>query len=661
MTQLARRLAAALVVLAVLALLHPTPARAQTGPGDASLVLVERPPWVAPEDEVAFLLATEGDVAAATLTLEVFSALDSVEELEESATEDVGVRLSLSGPIPVGELPPGRDGTRSVGLRVSPEPVDGGTVQLTSPGVHPVVITLFDAAGAELDQVRTPLVRLGDDRQDWEAPDLAVLLDVAAAPTLQPDGSRAVRPAELRRLARTGDVLAAHPGLGLSVAALPDTVDALATLPDPSAEQLLDRLAEQELLALPYVPLPLASLIREGVGGVIAPLVDRGGALLADRLDAAPERSLWTDPSAVGADGARLLADLGFDAVLVDGVAPAEEDEDRDEDEDVPLLDAGPRPVTSAPGLRGVVVDPVLSAELADAAGDRVDAGHVALARILLSPVEERPDEAEANVLVRPGDLDTDPVLGRLLALLDDPTAPVRVGGLDLVPRVVDADAEPVEEPEVDAPDIADAAQRVLAAAVPLDSLEGMIGTSSSRADDLRLQIATALATTTSAPRRDAALQVVEDALGEAFGGIRLSGQTDLNLTSRRGSLPVTVENDNPFPVEVVVQLRSDRLAFPDGEHVAVTVAPRDILRIDVGVEALATGSVPVFVELRSPDDRVQLDGRRLNVRSTAISGVGIVLSLGALLVLVVWWARSWRRNRSGPATEAEPPGEPMG
>ncbi len=652
-----RALRALLVAVAALLLLA---APAQTDPADpAALDLVDRPAWVAPVDEVSFLVAATGDVSAASVQLEVFSALDSVEELDESATEDVGVRLSLSGPTPVAELPPGRDGSRSLTLRVSPEPVDGETVQLVAPGVHPVVITLLAADGTELDQIRTPLVRLGDDREDWEAPDLAVLLDVAATPTLQPDGTRAIGAAELRRLARTGQLLADHPELGLSVAAVPDTVDALATLPDQSAEELLDRLGEQELLALPYLPLPLAALIDEGVGGVITPLVDRGDALLADRLGTSPERSVWTDGSAVGSDGARLLADLGFDAVLVD--PPVETDDVEADDEPTPLVDAGPRAVVGARGLRGMVADPILSAELADAAGDHPDAGHDALARLLLRPVEDPDEDGESTVLARPGDLDADSVLSRLLPLLDDPRSPVRVGGLDLVPTAVDDEAEPVEETVVVAPDIADAARRVLAAAVPLDSLEGMIGTTSSRADALRLQVATALATTTPVPRRDAAMDTVEEELRTAFAGIRLSGQTDLNLTSRRGSLPVTVENANPFPVDVVVQIRSDRLSFPDGELVPVTVDAGDIRRIDVGVEALATGSVPVFVELWTPDDQVQLDGRRLNVRSTAISGVGVVLSLGALLVLVVWWARSWRRNRGNRADAPQPVAEPMG
>src|SRR3546814_14753504 len=60
----------------------------------------------------------------------------------------------------------------------------------------------------------------------------------------------------------------------------------------------------------------------------------------------------------------------------------------------------------------------------------------------------------------------------------------------------------------------------------------------------------------------------------------------------RRGTLPVTVENANPFPVDVVIRSTSDRLRFPDGEDLPVTVEAGDALRVDVPVEALATGSV---------------------------------------------------------------------
>ena len=45
-------------------------------------------------------------------------------------------------------------------------------------------------------------------------------------------------------------------------------------------------------------------------------------------------------------------------------------------------------------------------------------------------------------------------------------------------------------------------------------------------------------------------------------------------------------------------------------------------------------------------DYRTQLGVLRLNVRSTAFSGVGLVLSFGAVLVLLTWWVRHIRATR---------------
>lgn len=648
----------ALVGLLVVALASGPPARAtpsQAGPAGATIDLVDRVPWVAPEDQALFSFTTSGDTSAAAVQVEVFSALDSVEELEESATEDVGVRLSLSEPVAVGALATGPDGTQTVGVPVSAEPVDGATVQIVGPGVHPVVISLLDATGQVLDQIRTPLVRLGDDDEGWEAPNLAVLLDVAAAPSLRPDGSRTIATDELRRLGRVSALIEAHPDLGLSVAARPDTIDALGALPDAGAATLIERLTGRDLLSGPYLPLPVGTLVDEGLGGFVAPLVERGEALLADRLGATTERRAWTGSGEVGTEGARLLTELGFESVVVEA-EPV--DEDDDDDDLAPLVDSGPRPVDDAGALAGLLVEPTLSEELAASAGGDADAAHDALARLLLRPVEGDPDEDDdetTTVLVRPDDLAADSVLAGLLALLDDPATPVRVGGLDLVDAVVDEGVEPVERADPPDPDLGDIAARALVAGDQLDSYQALIGAESFRADDLRLQVATALATSTPAARRDAAMDRVEEVLGSAFGSVRLSGERNLNLTSRQGSLPVTVENANPFPVEVVIRTRSDRLRFPDGRDLPVTVAPGDAVRIDVAVEALATGSVPVSVELWTTDDRVRLDGRQLNVRSTAISGVGLALSLGALVVLVVWWARSWRRTRRAPSGDPGP------
>jgi hypothetical protein len=62
-------------------------------------------------------------------------------------------------------------------------------------------------------------------------------------------------------------------------------------------------------------------------------------------------------------------------------------------------------------------------------------------------------------------------------------------------------------------------------------------------------------------------------------------------------------------------------------------------------------------VTVSSPDDTLVLDRSTFDIRSTAISGVGLLLSVGAGLFLAIWWGRHWRRtSRARRKDGAEPP-----
>ena len=68
-----------------------------------------------------------------------------------------------------------------------------------------------------------------------------------------------------------------------------------------------------------------------------------------------------------------------------------------------------------------------------------------------------------------------------------------------------------------------------------------------------------------------------------------------------------------------------------------------------VRVEAKARTSgdnLPVEVTLRTPDGQLIIARSLLSVHSTSISIVGIALTVLAGLVLVIWWARTWRKGR---------------
>jgi hypothetical protein len=51
-------------------------------------------------------------------------------------------------------------------------------------------------------------------------------------------------------------------------------------------------------------------------------------------------------------------------------------------------------------------------------------------------------------------------------------------------------------------------------------------------------------------------------------------------------------------------------------------------------------------ITVKSPDSSIELDRTTFDIRSTAVTGVGFVLSIGAGLFLAVWWARHWHSSR---------------
>jgi hypothetical protein len=109
-----------------------------------------------------------------------------------------------------------------------------------------------------------------------------------------------------------------------------------------------------------------------------------------------------------------------------------------------------------------------------------------------------------------------------------------------------------------------------------------------------------------------------------------------------------------------VVRLESAKLEFPDGEERTLTLTEQTT-RIDLAVRARASGSFPLDVEITSPDEQRMLATTRYTVQSTAVSGVGLVLSVGAGLFLVAWWASHWRRTRRSAklVTDTHPAARP--
>ena len=161
----------------------------------------------------------------------------------------------------------------------------------------------------------------------------------------------------------------------------------------------------------------------------------------------------------------------------------------------------------------------------------------------------------------------------------------------------------------------------------------------------------TPIARTTSTPRGAA--------MADVAGGVTTPSTFSLTLTAREGTIPLTIRNDSGVPVQVLIRLRSQKLEFPDGDTIELELV-EESTRIDIRVRSRATGAFPLLIDVRTPDGQRSLSTSRYTVRSTAVSGAGLVLSVGAGVFLTVWWARHWRRTRrSKKLVAAERPTPP--
>lgn len=110
-----------------------------------------------------------------------------------------------------------------------------------------------------------------------------------------------------------------------------------------------------------------------------------------------------------------------------------------------------------------------------------------------------------------------------------------------------------------------------------------------------------------------------------------------------------------PYPVTGTLTLTSDKLLFPNGTtqwSEGATLLPggsgsAHTTVVPVTVRTRASGLFRVGIAFASPDRDLLLSSGQVSVRSTATSVVGIVLSLGAVLVLVAWWLRTSRKRRA--------------
>lgn len=646
--------------------------QARTSQASASRIgLVSQSSWVAPQGAFDATLDLHGTGPDDRLALTVYPAVANRSRFDDSIRgENLGTPLSANLPaLPLSffDATPSTTGgsqiTTNVPVSATDEPSFG--IQLTQPGVYPVRIAITDDAGTQLDSLMTHLVRL-PSQEGAPALALSMIVPVHAPPTFGPDGTAQMDSSALNRIDAALDAVRAHPSVPVALLPTPETVEGLAAVDQAAAgsggsatqiSSLEAAVANRKVLGTTFVDLDVGSWLAAPApaDATVRAQLLTGAESIAAQIGVRPDTStVLVDPTFT-TEALAVFHFTGTEQLIVP------------QDQLAPLAGGA----TSSAALQAFEVAdsngqliPAISTDqtLADRltqTDDPVLNGHLVLADLAVLWADgARP---RGTVLAVPPDLDVD--TRTYDAILDGLADRMTGSGAAPVVSAVSVDdlfvvtniaanpnrpAETLERSYTAGPvrPLGDLPDRINQVTDQVAAYRTMLGADVSRATALDRQLLIAGAEGLDDDTRSAYIDGVAGFVSEQFAGIVAPDDQRVTLTAENGKVPITVENHLDYEVEVEVEVASVKLEFPEGNTTTVVLPPATSTRVEVAVVSRASGAFPVAVTVRTPDQHVTVASTRFTVRSTAISGIGLILSISAGLFLLVWWGMHFRKTR---------------
>ncbi|WP_369257413.1 DUF6049 family protein [Geodermatophilus amargosae] len=374
-----------------------------------------------------------------------------------------------------------------------------------------------------------------------------------------------------------------------------------------------------------------------------------GAALLADVLGVAPRTDLaWAPGGALRPDTLATLRAGGVERVVLASSALS----DGDAVLGVPDGTAAARasvPADDGP-VEALVADAGLSSVVgtADTAvgGPRI-AEQRYVAELVLVSQQAGTDPAGQSVLVAPArGVDPDPEA--VAAMIADTALPgLRPASLtDLAAGPVADAGTPLEQAGAAVLDPAGLGELAAAGGLRDDLAGAVVG------EDPATALASsdaALARAASAAWRDdpagflAAAQDVRDTVGGLRGRVTLVAPADgtYSLASSDAPLVLTVQNDLPFAVRVLPQVRTrDNVGLTIGDLSAQELAPGQRTTLEVPTQVRQSGRFAVTASLTTPGGGALGDDVAIQVRSTAYGTISLSITIGAAVLLGLLFLR---------------------
>ncbi|MCU1494648.1 MAG: hypothetical protein JWO62_2412 [Acidimicrobiaceae bacterium] len=563
-------------------------------------------------------------------------------------------------------------------------------------GVYPLEAALVDAStGNVLATLTTHLIYTAGTAGSLPL-NVSLVIPSGTIPALGTAGGALLSTTRLRSLQEMLGAMAAQPATKVTLELYPQLLVALERDPSKLAKTVLASLetllgrqgttppsTSRQVLGATFAPVDATALESAGLGGELSLQLARGIQALNTGLGRSVEATPYVSYAGLDRRSLALLEQDGIRQVVVPSVTtPA--------GTPVPTValtspftllapatgtgtgagtgssgSQGQQPTSSANTPVALVADPGLAAHFAADPGDPELAAHQLLADLAEIYFDAPSDQDPRGVVVAPAGwvpnasfltavlsgLADSPILGSL-PLGQAFQLPIGGNGSprqeQLAPVTTSNQQGLTTSPVVTARRELGVVKSVLAGDKTLLSRLGdaiLIGESTGLSSGTRR-------TYDSAPHQ---------ALDKLRSSLTITEGKAVTLTSRTGQIPINIVSTSRYPIQALIELRDSALDFShSGTRSKLVTFSAKITSLDYRVSTRTSGASRLDVVVVSPKGDVTLLSGSFTIRSTAVSGVAVALSIGALLVLAAWWLRSVlrHRRRAAQSRAAAPSGD---
>lgn len=589
------------------------PAEAQA----TGLRLVSQTPYVAADGTFTVQLAWDGAIGPeTTVSAKIYGAILDEAAIEAPISGDVLNRFPSPDQPFLLRSAFEANGSFAFDIPIRSFTANDDRVLLNDPGVYPVEIEIREVDGP-VSTIRTHLIRLPTETAEIVSLPTNLVINVSSADGLE--------------LSEVIPILERHPSMPVLVVLEEGVIPQLET-DDELKEAFRSALADRPLTAVPDFDLDPSALAEIEQPEIYAAALTSTRKRLDDLGLNVNESVLPLNANLTGT-GARMLSDLGIEIVM---------------EYSLPSTTGGS--VQVGEGLRVLTIDQRRTLQLRTSDdNDGVRRAHELLASLAVRQSSDR------SPIVIGGDELRSVDLNALDVLLNALEQPGLVEAVDVNTATGSGSAIPlrlVERPAQDLLVIEDELNGLLSDMETYRSFYVAGGVSPDQFDQ---GVVASLARALNQDERAREIGRLRDLLTDQFGVITLLDGQSITLAANTASIPIALNNDGAGTRKVMLRFQSDRIEITDGASQIVEISQGQST-VDINVETNSLGLSPLSIEIWTADGRTQLSATQYRVRSTAIPGLGFLLSGTALGFLIIWWIMSINRARRerSEAEEAE-------